>query len=256
MKEGELKLFDLTDKIAIVTGASRGLGKAMATGLARAGANVVVADILDVNETVEEIKKLGREAVGIKVDVSKKEDVERMVQQTIEKFGKVDILVNNAGIFRMAPAETMKEEDWDKVIAVNLKGQFLCAQEVGKRMIKQKSGKIINMASVAGKLAFAQSAAYNASKAGVILMTKTLAAEWGKYNIQVNAICPGVFTTPMTKDFLKDKNFLQMIKRRVPLARYGEPEELIGAAIFLSSKASDYMTGHELVIDGGWTAGL
>lgn len=256
MKEGELKLFDLTDKIAIVTGASRGLGKAMATGLARAGANVVVADILDVNETVEEIKKLGREAVGIKVDVSKKEDVERMVQQTIEKFGKVDILVNNAGIFRMAPAETMKEEDWDKVIAVNLKGQFLCAQEVGKRMIKQKSGKIINMASVAGKLAFAQSAAYNASKAGVILMTKTLAAEWGKYNIQVNAVCPGVFATPMTEDFLKDKNFLQMIKRRVPLARYGEPEELIGAAIFLSSKASDYMTGHELVIDGGWTAGL
>ncbi|MDI6655401.1 MAG: glucose 1-dehydrogenase [Candidatus Hydrothermarchaeota archaeon] len=250
------ELFDLTGKVAIVTGASRGLGRAMAVGLAGAGANVVVTDILDVNETVEEIKKLGREAVGIKVDVSKKGDVERMVQQTIEKFGRVDILVNNAGIFRMAPAETMKEEDWDKVIAVNLKGQFLCAQEVGKQMIKQKSGKIINMASVAGKLAFAQSAAYNASKAGIILMTKTLAVEWGKYNIQVNAICPGVFATAMTEDFLKDENFLQMIKTRVPLARYGEPEELVGTVIYLASKASDYMTGHALVIDGGWTAGL
>ncbi|MFH1774962.1 MAG: 3-oxoacyl-ACP reductase family protein [Methanobacteriota archaeon] len=250
------ELFDLTGKVAIVTGASRGLGRAMAVGLAGAGANVVVTDVLDTSETVEEIKKLGGKAIGIKADVSKKGDVERMVQQTIEKFGRVGILVNNAGIFRMAPAEAMKEEDWDKVIAVNLKGQFLCAQEVGKRMIKQKSGKIINMASVAGKLAFAQSAAYNASKAGIILMTKTLAVEWGKYNIQVNAICPGVFATAMTENFLKDKNFLQMIKTRVPLARYGEPEELVGAVIYLASNASDYMTGHALVIDGGWTAGL
>ncbi len=250
------ELFDLTGKVAIVTGASRGLGRAMAVGLAGAGANVVVTDVLDTSETVEEIKKLGGKAIGIKADVSKKGDVERMVQQTIEKFGRIDILVNNADIFRMAPAEAMKEEDWDKVIAVNLKGQFLCAQEVGKRMIKQKSGKIINMASVAGKLAFAQSAAYNASKAGIILMTKTLAVEWGKYNIQVNAICPGVFATAMTENFLKDKNFLQMIKTRVPLARYGEPEELVGTVIYLASKASDYMTGHALVIDGGWTAGL
>ncbi len=250
------KMFDLTNKIAIVTGASRGLGKAMAIGLAEAGANVVVTDILDTSETVNEIKKLGRETMGIKVDVSKKSDVEAMVRQSVKKFGRIDILVNNAGIFRMASAETMKEEDWDKVIAVNLKGQFLCAQEVGKQMIKQKSGKIINIASVAGKFAYAQAAAYNASKAGVILMTKTSAVEWGKYNIQVNAICPGVFATAMTKDFLGDKNFLQMIKTRVPLGRYGKPEELVGVVVYLASKASDYMTGHALVIDGGWTAGL
>ena len=172
--------FDLTGKIAIVTGASRGLGKAMAIGLAKAGANVVVSDILDTTETVEEIKKFGREAIGIKTDVSNKAEVETMVKQTVEKFAKIDILVNNAGIFRMSPAEGMKEEDWDKVIAVNLKGEFLCAQAVGKQMIKQKSGKIINIASVAGLQAFSQSSAYNASKAGVILLTKTLAVEWGK----------------------------------------------------------------------------
>ncbi|MEA3255541.1 MAG: glucose 1-dehydrogenase [Candidatus Altiarchaeota archaeon] len=250
------KLFDLTGKVAVVTGASRGLGKAMAIGLAKAGANVVATDILDISETVDEIKKLQGEAVEIKADISKKGDVEAMVHQTIERFGGVDILVNNAGILRMAPAETMKEEDWDKVIAVNLKGQFLCAREVGRQMIKQKSGKIINIASVAGKFAFNQSAAYNASKAGVILMTKTLAVEWGKYNIQVNAICPGAFATAMIEDSLKDEGFLEMIKTRVPLARYGEPEELTGTVIYLASKASDYMTGHALVIDGGWTAGL
>ena len=250
------ELFDLAGKVAIVTGASRGLGKAMAIGLAKAGANVVVSDILDTTETVEEIKKFGREAIGIKTDVSNKAEVETMVKQTVEKFAKIDILVNNAGIFRMSPAEGMKEEDWNKVIAVNLKGEFLCAQAVGKQMIKQKSGKIINIASVAGLQAFSQSSAYNASKAGVILLTKTLAVEWGKYNIQVNAICPGVFKTAMTEGFLKDENFIQMIKNRVPLGRYGEPEELVGTVIYLASKASDYVTGHTLVIDGGWTSGL
>ncbi len=250
------ELFGLAGKVAIVTGASRGLGRAIAIGLAQAGADVVATDILDVTGTVEEIKKTGRKSIGIKVDVTRKEDVAGMVQQTVNKFGKVDLLINNAGIIRMSPAETMSEEDWDKVIAVNLKGEFLCAQEAAKQMITQRSGKIINIASIAGQHASAQSAAYNASKAGVILMTKTLAVEWAKHNIQVNAICPGVFATAMTDDFLKDENFLQMIKTRVPLARYGKPEELVGAVIYLASKASDYMTGHALVIDGGWTAGL
>ena len=250
------ELFDLTGKVAIVTGASRGLGRGMAVGLARAGSNVVVTDILDTKETVDEVKKLGREAVGIKVDVTRKSDVEAMVKQALEKFGRVDILVNNAGIFRMEPTEEVKEEDWDKVLAVNLKGQFLCAQEVGKHMIKQKSGKIINIASVAGKFAFAESAAYNVSKAGVILLTKTLATDWGKHNVNVNAICPGAFHTPMTEDLLKDENFINLIKMRVPLGRAGEPEDLVGTVTYLASKASDYMTGHALVIDGGWTAGL
>lgn len=250
------ELFELTGKVAVVTGASRGLGRAMALGLANAGAKVVVTDILDTSKTVEDIKKMDRETLGLKVDVTKKTDVEQMVQQTLKKFGKIDILVNDAGIVRSAPAEAMKEEDWDKVIAVNLKGQFLCAQAVGAQMIKQKSGKIINIASIAGKLGSAQSAAYGASKAGIILLTKTLALEWGKYNIRVNAICPGVFATAMTDDFLKDNNFSQMLKMRVPLGRPGEPDELVGTVVYLASKASDYMTGHALVIDGGWTAGL
>jgi len=248
------EMFDLTGKVAIVTGASRGLGRGMAIGLAKAGANVVVTDILDTKETVDEVKKLGREALGIKVNVTKKSDVEAMVKQTLEKFGRVDILVNNAGILRIEPTEDMKEEDWDKVLAINLKGQFLCAQEVGKHMIKQKSGKIINMSSIAGKFGNPQSAAYNASKAGVILLTKTLAIDWGKHNIQVNAICPGAFYTPMTEESFKDENLVQMIKTSVPLGRYGEPEDLVGTVIYLASEASNYVTGHALVVDGGWTA--
>jgi len=250
------KIFEISTKIAIVTGASRGLGKAIAIGLAKAGANIVVTDVLDTSITVKEIKKLGRDAMGLKIDVSKKQDVEKMVQQTITKFGKIDILVNNAGILRMGNAENMKQEDWEKVIQVNLTGQFLCAQAVGKQMIKQKSGKIINIASIAGLGGYAQSAPYSASKAGIILMTKTLAVEWGQHNIQVNAICPGVFATDMTDNFLNDKQFVDMIKARVPLGRYATPDELVGTVIYLASKASDYMTGHALVIDGGWTASL
>ena len=249
------ELFDLTGKVAIVTGASRGLGKAYSIGLAKAGANVVAVDISDVSETVDEIKKLGRETIGIKVDVSKKVDVEAMVKQTVEKFSRIDILVNNAGISITGPTETMKEEDWDKVMAVNLKGQFLCVQEVGKHMIEQRSGKIINQSSLTGLVGFPQATAYNSSKGGTILLTKTLALEWAKYNIHVNAICPGSFATPLTEDARKDDGFIQMIKTRVPLARQGEPEELVGTVVYLASKASDYMTGHALVIDGGWTAG-
>jgi len=250
------KLFEIPNKVAIVTGASKGLGKAIGIGLAKAGANIVATDVLDTSDTVKEIKKLGRKAIGIKVDVSKKEDVEKMVKQTLDKFGKIDILVNNAGILRMGNAEEIKEEDWNKVIQINLTGQFLCAQAVGKQMIKQKSGKIINIASIAGLGGYAQSVPYSASKAGIILLTKSLAVEWGKHNIQVNAICPGVFATDMTNSFLKDKQFMDMIKAKVPLGRYAKPEELTGTIIYLASEASDYMTGHALVIDGGWTAGL
>lgn len=247
-----MKLFNLKDKVAIVTGASRGLGKAIAQGLSKAGAKVVISDVLDPKEAVEEIEG----AVGIKADVTKKEDVQNLVKKTKEKFNKIDILINNAGILKSAPTEDMEEEDWDKVIDVNLKGQFLCAQTVGKEMIQQKSGKIINMASIAGKQSFAQSAPYNASKAGVILLTKTLAADWAQHNIQVNAICPGLFKTPMTEDMLQQESFQEMIKAKIPAKRPGQPNELMGTAIFLASEASNYMTGHALVIDGGWTCQL
>lgn len=249
-------LFDLEGKVAIVTGASQGLGKAISIGLSKKGAKVVAADIKDTSETIQEIKRNKGESIGIKVDISDKSDVESMVNKTMDEYGKIDILVNNAGILRMEDAETMSKEDWDKVINVNLTGQFLCAQAVGTQMIQQKNGKIINISSIAGLSGYANSAVYSASKGGVLLMTKTLAVEWAEYNINVNSICPGVFETGMTGDLLEDEDFKKMIKENVPLGRHAEPKELVGTVIFLSSKASDYMTGSSIVIDGGWTAGL
>jgi NAD(P)-dependent dehydrogenase (short-subunit alcohol dehydrogenase family) len=247
---------DLPGKIAIVTGGSRGLGKAMAIGLANAGAHVVVCDVLDTKETVRIIQELEKECIGLKVDVTKPTDIAMMVRKTVEKFHAIDVLVNNAGVVKSAPAESMTEEDWKRVLTINLTGEFLCAQAVGNQMIKQKHGRIINIASVAGMFGSAQSVAYSASKAGIILLTKTLAVEWGKYGINVNAICPGMFLTDMTESYLKDPVFSQMIKNRVPLGRYAHPEELMGAVVFLASNASAYVTGHTLVVDGGWTAGL
>lgn len=249
-------IFDLSSKVAIVTGAGRGIGQALAVGLASAGASVVAADVIDTNKTVGLIEKMGRKSFGLRADVTRKEDVDAMVTHALDELGRIDILVNNAGIFRGAPAEETHEEDWDKVMDINLKGQFMCAQAVGRQMIEQKSGRIINIASIAGISAFASSVAYNSSKAGVILMTKTLAAEWGKYGILVNAICPGVIRTPMTEGFLKDKGFVLNLKARVPLQRAAMPDELAGAAIYLACDASSYTTGHALVVDGGWTCWL
>jgi NAD(P)-dependent dehydrogenase (short-subunit alcohol dehydrogenase family) len=252
------EMFSLSGKIAVVTGGSRGLGKAIALGLARSGADVVIADILEreSKETVKEIEKLGRRSMFVKTDVSKGKDAENMVKKTVEKFKRIDILVNNAGVYKATPMESVEENEWDRIMDVNVKGQFLCAKEVGEQMIRQRSGKIINIASVAGEFAFAQSTAYNSSKAGVILLTKTLALEWAKHNIQVNAIAPGVFQTTMTAGLIKDEEFRGMIKNRVPLGRSGEPNELVGAAIFLASDASSYVTGSVITVDGGWTAGL
>jgi len=249
-------LFDLTNKYAIVTGAGRGLGRSMAIGLANAGAVVAATDIIDMKSTVKEVNNFEKRSFGLKVDVSKKSDVELMVQKVLKNFPRIDILINNAGILKMSPAETFKEDDWEKVLKVNLTGQYLCAQAVGKQMITQKSGSIINIASVAGLFGSAQSLAYGVSKAGIILMTKTLAVEWGKHNIRVNAICPGVFATDMTDEFLKNKQVWEPMKARIPLGRYATPDELVGTAVYLASDASTYMTGHSLVIDGGWTAGL
>lgn len=249
-------LFDLKGRTAVITGASRGLGKAMAIGLAKNGAHVVITDVLDTADAVEEIKQFDDQAIGLNVDVTDASDVEKMVKKTVDLFGSIDVLVNNAGILKTANAEDFSEEDWKQVIEVNLTGLFLCAKTAGKQMIKQKSGKIINISSIAGLSGYASSAPYSASKAGVISLTKTLAAEWGKHNVIVNAVCPGVFATDMTEDYLKDEQFQNMIQSNVPLGRYAEPEEIIGTIVYLASNASDYMTGHSLVIDGGWVAGL
>ena len=249
-------LFNLDGKVAIITGAARGLGRSMAVGLAKFGAHVVITDVIDTSDTLEEIKKFDDQSFDLQVDVSDESDVETMIKKTVDHFGSIDIFVNNAGILKTANAEDFSEEDWKKVIDVNLNGVFLCSQAAGKQMIEQKSGKIINISSIAGLSGYASSVAYSTSKAGVISLTKTLAAEWGKHNIQVNAICPGVFATDMTEDYLKDKDFKEMIKTKVPLSRYATSDELISTIIYLASKASDYMTGHALVIDGGWTSAL
>ena len=251
---------DLKDKVAIVTGARRGMGRTHALVLAKAGAKVVVADISleDCQKVVEEIEKNGGEAIAVKCDVSKKEEVEEMVKETVEKFGKVDILVNNAGICQFKPFLELNEEEWDRTLDINLKGYFLCAQAVAKEMTKQKSGVIVNIASVAmGQqgIGMPNIVHYCASKGGIVGMTEALAVELASYNIRVNAISPGMIETPMIDPIKADPKVKKAMLTRVPLRRVGNPEEVSNLVLFLVSDASSYITGSTVVIDGGWLAG-
>lgn len=247
-------LFKLEGKTAIVTGGGRGLGAQIAKGFAEAGANVVVCSrkLETCEEMSEEIKQLGVDSLALKCDVTNPEDVSRVVEKTVEKFGTIDILVNNSGATWAAPVEEMPLEAWNKVMNVNVTGTFLMSQEVGKVMIKQKRGKIINIASVAGLMGtppIMQTIGYSTSKGAVITFTKELAVKWGKYNINVNAIAPGFFPTKMTKVLIergKDE-----ILAGTPLNRLGQDADLKGAALFLASSASDYITGDILTVDGG-----
>jgi NAD(P)-dependent dehydrogenase (short-subunit alcohol dehydrogenase family) len=253
-----LDLFRLDAKNAIVTGSAQGLGKAMAQALGEAGANVAIVDInIDLaRKTAEEFsKKVGKKFIAIQADVTREEDVRRMVEEVVANFSHIDILVNNAGIVRHAPAEVMSKKDWDDVIAVNFTGVFLCSQAVGRHMIGRKQGKIINIASMSGLIVnYPQpQVAYNASKAGVIMLTKSLAVEWAKYNINVNAIAPGYMKTAMTAPFFEKEEYRRLWLEPTPMKRPGEPEELTGAVVYLASDASSFMTGQVLVIDGGYT---
>lgn len=255
---GVLDLFRLDGKNAIVTGSAQGLGKAMAQALGEAGANVAIVDInIDLaKQTAEELSmRVGRKFIAIQTDVTREEDVKRMVEETIANLGHIDILVNNAGIVRHAPAEIMSKKDWDDVISVNLTGVFLCSQAVGRHMIERRQGKIINIASMSGLIVnYPQpQVAYNASKAGVIMLTKSLAVEWAKYNINVNAIAPGYMKTAMTAPFFEKEEYRKLWLEPTPMKRPGEPEELGGAVVYLASPASSFMTGQVLVIDGGYT---
>jgi len=251
---------DLKNKVAIITGARRGMGRTHALTLAKAGAKVVVSDISqeDCEKVVEEIKKDGGQAIAIKCDVSQKSEVEKMIKETIKKWGRVDILVNNAGICQFKPFLELSEEEWDRTINVNLKGYFLCAQAAAQEMAKQKSGAIVNIASVAmGQqgIGFANIAHYCASKGGVVGMTEALAVELAPYNIRVNAIAPGMIETPMIDPIKSDPKSLEGLLSRVPMRRVGKPQEISNMVLFLSSEASSYMTGSTVVIDGGWLAG-
>lgn len=247
-------LFNLTGKVAIVTGASRGIGEGIAIELARHGADIVVSDILDGEKVVKKIKSMKRKSIFLKCDVSKEASVKELVSQTIKNFRKIDILVNNAGIFNGGPTENYSESEWDKLIGINLKGSFLCSKEALKFM--KKGSCIINISSVAGICGSAGGAAYSASKGGTRLLTKALAAEYGPKGIRVNSIHPGIIETAMTKGILKDKKAAQDMISKVPLGRTGKSIDISGPAVFLASDAAAYVTGAEIVADGGWICHL
>jgi NAD(P)-dependent dehydrogenase (short-subunit alcohol dehydrogenase family) len=251
------QLFDLSGRVAIVTGGSVGLGRQMAEGLAEMGANLVLCarKLERCEQAAEGLRELGVETLALACDVSKPANVEGMVSAALSRFGRIDILINNAGTSWGAPVEEMRLEDWNKVIETNLTGTFLCSQVVGKVMLQQKRGKIINMASVAGLNGASpelQAIGYHASKGGVISFTKDLACKWARHNIQVNAIAPGWFPTHMSNWVLEHHK--EFFLERIPQRRFGGEHDLKGAAVFLASEASAYVTGHVLVVDGGQSA--
>lgn len=249
-------LFDLTGRRALVTGAGRGIGRVLALALAEAGCDVSILeiDMKNAESIVKDIHQLGRKGIAFRADVTRKEQVDKAFAETVKELGRLDICVNNAGISIQKPAEEMPEEDWDSILDINLKGVFLCCQAAARIMIPQQKGSIINIASMSGIAVNVpqRQAAYNASKAGVAMLSRSLAVEWAQYGIRVNSISPGYIKTEMTMSSMT--RLFPMWESLTPMGRLGEPEELRGAVLYLASDASSYMTGHDLVVDGGYTA--
>jgi dehydrogenase/reductase SDR family protein 4 len=247
--------FSLKDKVVLITGASRGIGQAAAIGLAQTGADVAIASrkLLDLEKVAEEIRKTGKKCLPVAAHVGKTEEINNLVKRVLEEFGKIDILVNNAGTNpTMAQAIDVDERAWDSIMNLNLKGLFFLSQSVARVMKGKGGGKIINVASVAG-ITPDILPIYSISKAGVIMATKVMAQQWAPYNIRVNAIAPGLTKTRFSEALWKNPDILQMAMSRTPMARPAEPEEMVGAIIYLASDASSYVTGQIIAIDGGIT---
>ena len=251
--------FRIDGRNAVVTGAGSGMGRGIAIALAHAGADVVMTELPGkedaAEQTASQVRALGRRAMVLPLDVTQVDSIEAMVRRVLEEWDHIDILMNNAGMNIRKWAVDVSESDWDSVLDTDLKGVFFCTQAVGKHMIaRAQGGKIINMASQVGLVGYSERVAYCSAKAGVINMTRTLAFEWAKHKINVNAIAPTFVNTPFVAALLEDEKVREEVLSRIPLGRVAEVEDVLGAAVFLASPASDMVTGHTLVIDGGWTA--
>lgn len=252
-----LQLFSLEGKTALVTGASSGLGKEIAIGLAMAGATVALVGrtLKPLSDLTNELADKGYEAFAVNADVSKSEEVQAAVKAVVERFGKIDILVNNAGTTWRSPITAFDEEQYDRVVNINMKGTFLCMKYVGMEMLQRGGGSIINVGSSAGQNGMANSIAYCASKGGVSMLTKAAAIEWAQRGIRVNAIMPGTFKTPLLEAcIVQEANYAEMIMRKHPIGRFGELNEIVGICIYLASDNSKFMTGSLIPIDGGLNA--
>ena len=249
-------IFSIKGKTALVTGAGRGIGRVLVQALAEAGCNVALLGLHkdNLDKAAAEIEKTGVRAITLEADVSQRNDVREAFSSIKNDFGRLDICVNNAGVSMQVPAEEMPEEDWNAIIDINMKGVFFCCQEAAKMMIQQNSGTIINIGSISGSAVNVpqKQGVYNTSKAGVVMLSKSLAVEWAKYGIRVNSISPGYIKTEMTLETMSD--LFARWESLTPMGRLGEAEELRGALLYLPSDASSYLTGHDLIIDGGYTA--
>jgi NAD(P)-dependent dehydrogenase (short-subunit alcohol dehydrogenase family) len=248
----------LKGKTALVTGASRGIGRAIALEFAGEGVDVAVncsSSVAEAEKVAQKIKKLGRKSIVIQADVSDKDSVEKMIEKVVKEFGRIDILVNNAGIATVSPSEKLEEKVWRRGIDVMLTGVFFCSQAAGKIMIEQKSGKIINIASINGIVAFPERACYSSAKAGVIALTKVLSSEWAKYNINVNAVAPGYVETDLVRNLVTQETLdVDELAGRTPNGKLAKTDDIANTVVFLASEDSQHIVGQTIVVDGGWTA--